>query len=99
MKSRDAGLRKVIKTRGDTDMLIHKGLRNKVHPREAKSRFYLNILNDAKNNSKLIWKNIDNLTRRDPKFLGDFKLKVQGKLIEDHLTVASVFNNFFLESV
>ena len=47
----------------------------------------------------MIWKNIDNLTRRDPKFLGDFKLKVQGKLIENHLTVASVFNNFFLESV
>ena len=55
------------------------------------------MLNEAKGNSKLIWKIIDNLTRRDPKSLGEFKLKVQGKLIEDHLTVASVFNHFFLE--
>lgn len=101
MKSREAALRKAIKTRRDTDMLIYKGLRNKViqELREAKSHFYLNILNEAKGNSKLIWKNIDNLTRTDTKFLGDIKLKVQGKLIEDHFTVASVFNNFFLESV
>lgn len=100
MKTGDAALRKAIKTRRDTDMLIYKGFRNKVIEKLslAKSGFYLNILNEAKGNSKLIWKNIDNLTRRDPKFL-DFKLKVQGVLIEDHLAVASVFNNFFLESV
>lgn len=61
--------------------------------------FFLDILNVNKGNSSLIWKNINNLTRRDQRFLGDLKLKVQGQLIEDHSAVASVFNNFFLDSV
>lgn len=83
MKSRDAALRKAIKTRRDTDMLIYKGLRNKVilELRLAKSLFYLNILNEAKGNCTFFWKTIDNLMRRVPESLGDFKLKVLGELI------------------
>ncbi len=101
MKTRNAALRKAIKTRRETDMLFYKGLRNKViqELRLAKSCFYVNILNEAKGNNKLIWENTDNLTRRSPKSTGDLILKVQGELIEDNCLVASALNNFFLESV
>ena len=101
MKTRDAALRKAIKTRREIDMLVYKGLRNKViqELRSAKSRFYVNILNEARGNIKLIWENIDDLTRRNHKSIGDLILKVQGELIEDNRVVASALNNFFLESV
>lgn len=59
MKNRDSALRKTIKSRRDTDMLIYKDFRNKVTQelRLAKSRIYLHVMNEAKGNSKLNWKN------------------------------------------
>ncbi len=67
MKTRDAALKKAMKSRRDTDILIFKGLRNKVirELRQAKSCFYLQIMDDAKGNNKLIWLNINNLTRKE----------------------------------
>ena len=58
--------REAIKTRREIDMLVYKGLRNKViqELRSAKSRFYVNILNEARGNIKLIWENIDDLDRK-----------------------------------
>jgi len=37
--------------------------------------------------------------RKEPNFRGDVKLKVEGKLIEDDCAIATIFNNFFIDSV
>jgi len=60
MKSRDSALKKAISTGRDIDRLCYKGLRNKVirELRVAKSNYYLHLMNEAKGNNKLIWKNI-----------------------------------------
>lgn len=58
-------------------MLVYKGLRNNViqELRLAKSNFYVNILNEARGNSKLIWENINNITKKDLKFTGCFPMR------------------------
>jgi len=63
--------------------------------RVAKSNYYLQLMSEAKGNSKLIWKNVNALLRKDPTFIEDFKLKVQGKLIEDDYAIATTFNSFY----
>lgn len=97
MKNRDSALNKAIKTGRDTDRLCYKGLQNKVirELRVAKSNYYLHLMNEAKGNSKLIWKNINTLLRKEPNFTGDVKLKVKGKLVEDDCAIATIFNIFF----
>lgn len=78
MKNRDA-LKKAIKSGRDIDRLGCKGLQNKViqELRAAKPNYYYHLMNEAKGNSKLIWKNINSLLRKETNFTGDFKIKVQ----------------------
>ena len=85
MKSRDAALKKAIKTKRDTDTLDYKGLRNKVFKelRLAKSRFHLQLLSEAKGNSKEIWKSINNLRGRAQHHSRDIQLTIQGKIVDD----------------
>lgn len=101
MKDRDVVLKKAVKTKGNTDMLIFKGLRNKViyELRQVKSKFYLNILHNAKGNSKLIWQGINNLTRNEPLISENFQLKTEGILTDDKATIAATFNSYFIGSV
>lgn len=101
MKQRDLALKKATKTKLDTDILIYKGLRNKVvnELRSAKSSFYIHALNEAKGNGKNIWKHISNLIGREGHHTENVQLKSQGKLIKDNRSIASIFNLFFIESV
>lgn len=101
MKQRDLALKKATKSKRDTDILIYKGLRNKVvnEIRLAKSRFYIQVLNEAKGNSKEIWKNINNLIGQEGHQVEDIQLKSQGELIEDNGSIANIFNTYFIESV
>ena len=56
--------------------------------RLAKSCFYLQLMNEAKGNSKKIWKSIYNLTGRAQHHLRDIQLNVQGKTIDDTAIIA-----------
>ena len=62
LKKRDAALKKSLKS--SLDRLIYKGLRNKVtmQLRKAKANFFLEVIKEAKGNSKLLWRSIDKLT-------------------------------------
>lgn len=82
MKQRDLALKKATKSKRDSDILIYKVLINKVvkEMRLAKSSFYIQALNEAKGNSKDIWKNINNLTGRGGHKVEDIQLKSQGDL-------------------
>lgn len=100
MRDRDTALKKAVKSKRDTDMLIFKGLRNRVikELRQAKSNFYIRLLDDAKGNSKAIWQNINNLMRKEPRSF-DIQLKINDKITGDKATVAATLNRFFFKSV
>ena len=97
MKSRDTALKNSIKTKRDRDTLAYKSLRNKVikELRLAESRFYFQFMNEAKGNSKEIWKSI-NRAQLHPR---DIQLTFQGKTTDDSAIITSTFNSFFIESV
>ncbi len=81
MKNRDSALKMATKSGRDIDRLCYKGLRNKVirDLRVAKSSYYLHQLNEAKGNSKLIWKNVNSLLEGD-KFSRRSQDQSSGKL-------------------
>lgn len=64
MKKRDLALKKSIKTKLQTDILVFKGLRNKVisELRKAKSSYFMQLFAESHGNSSLIWKHINKLT-------------------------------------
>ena len=101
MKTRDAALKKSLKSGLETDSLIFKSLRNKVigQLRKAKANFFLEIIKQAKGNSKLLWKGIDQLSGKAPSNSAPLELKLNGNIHTDRLAVANGFNDYFLNSV
>lgn len=102
MKKRDSALKKALKTGQHVDLLIYKGLRNKVTTslRKAKANLFFNIIKEAKGNSKLIWKPIDKLTGKgSAKKTVGLQLEIQGYLQNDSSIIATTFNNYLIESV
>lgn len=67
MKKWDATLKRAIKKGLRQDRLLFNSLRNKAVKmlREAKAQFFINILKEAKGNSKYIWQTINQLTKKD----------------------------------
>ncbi len=80
-----------------------KPLRNKVvnELRKAKANFFIDIIKEEKGNSKLIWRNINKLSKKDSKQNQGrgHELKIQGILTNDPNEIASTFNTYFTESV
>ncbi len=78
-------------------------LRNKVvnELRKAKANFFIDIIKEEKGNSKLIWRNINKLTKKDSKHNQGrgHELKIKGILTNDLDEIASTFNTYFTESV
>lgn len=101
MRTRDSALKKSHKTGLTTDGLIYKGLRNKVTQqlRQAKAMFFLNIIKQAKGNSKQLWQTIDKLTGKMQTKSGIIELKIDDENHKDGLTVSNYFNNSFIDSV
>ena len=61
MKQRDLALKVFLKSKLNTDHYIFKSLRNKVvmKLRKSKANFYLNMIKEAKGNSKNLWRSMD----------------------------------------
>ena len=101
MKKKDASLKKAFKSGLDTDRLTYKGLRNKVimQLRKAKAHFFLEIIREAKWNSKILWKSIDQLLGEKKPKSGSIQLKINCIIVNDNPAVATHFNNYLLDSV
>ena len=101
MRKRDASLKKFLKSRLTTDHFIFKSLRNKVTQqlRKARANFFLDIIRDAKGNSKRLWKSIDKLLGKGKPKCGNIQLQINGVTQTDSLVVATHFNNYFVNSV
>ena len=67
--------------------------------RKAKAYFFLEIISEAKGNSKILWKSIDKLLGKENPNSGSIQLKINGIIVNDNSAVATHFNNYFLDSV
>lgn len=101
MKKRDTALKKFLKTRLSTDHLIFKSLRNRVTQqlRKARATFFLDLIRDAKGNSKKLWNSIDKLLGKEKHTHQSIQLKVNGSILNDSHAIAINFNDYFLNSV
>lgn len=99
MKERDFALKRALKSGHSNDRHIFTSLRNKVvrNIRKAKAEFFIRVIDEARGNGKLIWKNLNKLTgRNNDQRTKEPELKVNGILTQDHDLMAS---NIFINSV
>lgn len=97
MKRRDFALKTFLKSRSSTDMVLYKGLRNRVikELRNAKATYYISVIREAKGNNNLIWKQINSLIKPEGVTRSMIQaLKVGDQLIMDSGRIANEFNNF-----
>ena len=101
MRTRDAALKKYHKTGLTTDRLTYNQLRNKViqQLRHAKATFYINLIKQAKGNSKQLWQIIDKLTGKRQSRSGTIELKIDGEDYTNGPVVANYFSDYFTDSV
>ena len=102
MKSRDNALKQSLRTRTASDRHIFTSLRNKVlrMTRKLKAEFYIETIKGANGNGKLIWKNLNQLLRRDKSnYLSDLQLQVNDKLTNNLDIIVNYLNRFFISSV
>lgn len=101
MKQRDHALKIAIKSVLAHDRRTFQHLRNKVvnELRKAKAHFFIDLINDAKRNSREVWENINKVQKKNNKNHKGIELQVHGSLIQDKHQIVSVFNNFFIDSV
>lgn len=101
MKQRDLALKPFLKSKLITDHYIYKSLRNKVtmQLKKAKANFYLNIITEAKGNTKLLWRSMDKLLGRGKSNCDLVHLKINGVIQNDNTEMAIHLNNYFLDSV
>ncbi len=101
MKERDISLKRALTTKSTTDRHRFTSLRNKVTKaiRYAKANFFITIINEAKGNTKLIWKQIKNLMGINHRTKKQLEVKIKDKLIQNPAQIASAFNKYFIDSV
>lgn len=101
MKKRDLALKKSIKTKLQTDILVFKGLRNKVvsELRKAKSSYFMQLFAESHGNSSLIWKHINKLTNhKSNQSKCITKLNINGSTSNNALEIANELNSYFVDS-
>lgn len=64
---------------------------------EKQSTFFIDLINDAKGNSREVWENINKVKKKNNKNHKGIELQVHRSLIQDKHQI--VFNNFFIDSV
>lgn len=99
MKERDFALKRALKSGHSNGRHIFISLRNKVvrNIRKAKAEFFIRIIEDARGNGKIIWKNLNKLTGRNIDHRqSEIELKINGILIQDQERLTNIFIIFFL---
>lgn len=101
MSTRDTLLKQSLKSGLRTDRHKFTSYRNKVTQalRKAKANYFLEIIENAHGNGKVIWQNINKLLGRQCKQDKELELTIKDTLVRDPITLATSLNHFFLESV
>uniref|UniRef100_A0A672J846 Reverse transcriptase domain-containing protein n=1 Tax=Salarias fasciatus TaxID=181472 RepID=A0A672J846_SALFA len=100
MRRRDYLLKKALKSSTGNDMHLFKDCRNKVvkELRTAKTNFFIDLITQAKGNNHLIWKHINNITRKE-KGYKNYEIKINNMITDNESNAANAFNGFFKDSV
>ncbi len=95
MRQRDHALKIALKSGLAHNRRTFQHLRKKVvkELRKAKAKFFIDLINDAKRNSR-VWENINRVQKKNTNDKV-IELQVHGSLIQDKHEIASVFNTFF----
>lgn len=102
MKERDNALKHFPKSNSLTDRHIFVSLRNRVikEIRIAKSNFFVDLLQDAKGNHKLVWDCLHKLTGKGHnKATKQLEIKDNGTLYKELAEIVTIFNSHFVNSV
>uniref|UniRef100_A0A669CUH2 Reverse transcriptase domain-containing protein n=1 Tax=Oreochromis niloticus TaxID=8128 RepID=A0A669CUH2_ORENI len=102
MKTRDQLLKQFLKTGLTLDRQRFTSMRNKVTRslRQAKANFFINIIERAKGNGKIIWQHLNKLLgRHSNKSKNTIELYVNNSIVREPLSIASNLNTFFISSV
>ena len=101
MKKPDFALKIALKSKSINDGRVFINLRNKVvnELRKEKANFFMTINKEGKGNRKLIWKNINKLTKTDSQQNQGHgrELKVQGIITNEFHEIAAIFNKYFID--
>ena len=100
MKNRDANKKKAHISGEKKDWDEYKILRNKIkkQQKEEKKQWALDKIKPNLKDSKLLWKTIDDITKRG-KQQQITNLNINGKKVESKMEMATGLNNFFVEKV
>lgn len=101
MKQRHFPLKATLKSGLPHDKRKFQELRNNVvnELRQAKADYFIKLINESKGKSKLIWENINKITKKERQSIQNWAIKEQSKVIEDKEQIATIFNSFFVNSV
>ena len=92
MKKRDLVLKKFIKNKRQSDLLLFKSLRNKTTAafRKTKANYFLTIIKNSNGNSKLLWEQIDKLMGKNTNKNKQIQLTIGDNAVTDSLPIASL---------
>lgn len=102
MKERDQLLKQSLKSGLTIDQQKFTSLRNKVikRLRQAKAKFLINTIEEARGNGKKIWQTINKLIGRKQNHNNKvLELKINTELVTDPIIISTELNTFFLDSV
>lgn len=102
IKRRDAAFIEAKKTNKVENKCKYKELRNEVvkNIRESKKKYYENVIDINKKNTKEMWKKLKELTGDKKQKSSNFnEVNYKGDIIRDNLTIANKLNDYFIESI
>ena len=67
--------------------------------RQAKADYFIKLINESKGHSKLIWDDINKITKKEGKSAQNGVIKEKSKVIEDKEQIATIINSFVVDSV
>lgn len=66
---------------------------------QAKADYFIKLINRSKGNSKLIWDNINRITKKEGKSVQNGVINEHSKVMENKEQTARIFNSLFVDSV
>ncbi len=102
LKTRDQLLKRSLKSGLTIDRQNFTSARNKVTQalRRAKADFFLNIIANAKGNSRKVWQEMNKLSgRQNERGIKGMELNINNQIVKNPVTLATELNLFFINSV
>jgi hypothetical protein len=99
MNYRDYLKKKAIKTNSTACNNAYKSLRNEINKKimYAKRDYYTNCVDRNRNNTKQMWKHINQLVNKNSRSTNISVLQIDEQVITENETIADLFNEYFTD--